>query len=426
MQEPSINFLSILILIGSGQALFLALVLVFTRRGNRRLNLLCIAGFFVASLTLLDGFMYVTNYYSRYPHLIGVVWPVYYLYWPLLYIYIRELTSLKPIVFSWKQSVHLFPAVLTALLLIPLYSVSANEKIVIWARLNAPIERMSLFTLTVAPLMVILPKAVYFALSFRLIMAYRSRIKQSFSSIEKISLSWLSTLLILYFVICVLCIFFILIAASLGIQRETGNFFYLGMAVVTYVISFKAVHQPEIFTRNETAIQAELIRTGQGMVPDAPSPDPVTPRETGVMMDKGKYQRSWLTDERSADLARQLLDLMESKKLYLEPELTLAQLSEKLAVTPHLLSQVFNREMNNSFFDFVNEYRVEEAKKLLSSPQYGHYSIFGIALDAGFNSKSAFYTAFGKYAGTTPSEFRKRQQRAWSEQEAAPNPQGRA
>jgi AraC-like DNA-binding protein len=112
---------------------------------------------------------------------------------------------------------------------------------------------------------------------------------------------------------------------------------------------------------------------------------------------------------------------MNSVKPYLEPELTLMELAAKLSVTPHNLSQVFNCEIKKSFFDFVNEYRVGEAKKLLSSPQYSHYSILGIALDAGFNSKSAFYTAFGKHVGTTPSEFRKRQTEAWSKRDAAPN-----
>jgi AraC-like DNA-binding protein len=68
--------------------------------------------------------------------------------------------------------------------------------------------------------------------------------------------------------------------------------------------------------------------------------------------------------------------------------------------------------MNKSFFDFVNEYRVQEAKRLLCSPQSDHLSILGIALDAGFNSKSAFYTAFGKYAGITPSEYRKQLRRS--------------
>jgi AraC-like DNA-binding protein len=112
---------------------------------------------------------------------------------------------------------------------------------------------------------------------------------------------------------------------------------------------------------------------------------------------------------------------MNSLKPYLNPELTLMELAAKLSVSPHNLSQVFNCEIKKSFFDFVNEYRVGEAKKLLSSPQYSHYSILGIALDAGFNSKSAFYTAFGKHAGMTPSEFRKRQTEAWSKREAAPN-----
>jgi AraC-like DNA-binding protein len=116
---------------------------------------------------------------------------------------------------------------------------------------------------------------------------------------------------------------------------------------------------------------------------------------------------------------RRLLRLMEAEKLYLEPELTLPELAAKLSVSPHHLSQVINRETNKSFFDFVNEYRVQEAKRLLGSPKHSHLSILGIALDAGFNSKSAFYTAFGKHIGMTPSEFKK--QRRWAEHGATPD-----
>jgi AraC-like DNA-binding protein len=210
-------------------------------------------------------------------------------------------------------------------------------------------------------------------------------------------------------------------AASLGIVREISYFFYLSIASFAFYFSFKTILQQELFSRIETANQAELIRTDEGTVPDGTHSAPERLQESSGVISKGKYQKSLLTDKRAAAIAQQLIDLMDSKKPYLEPELTLMELADRLSVSPHNLSQVFNCEIKKSFFDFVNEYRVREAKKLLSSPQYGHYSILAIALDAGFNSKSAFYTAFGKHAGTAPLEFRKRQTQAWSKQEAAPN-----
>jgi AraC-like DNA-binding protein len=415
VQEPSINLLSVLLLIGSAQYLFLAAALLSIRKRNSRANLFLSALSLVGALALLDGFLYEANYYVRYRHLIGVVWPFYFMYWPLLYFYVRELTSPKRIAFSRRQYLHFLPAVVSVLLFMPFYSMAANEKMVDWARLNLSPERLSLSKLNVlyaVPLLFVPQKIVYFLLSYRLVTDYNSRIKESFSSLEKISLSWLRTVLLfvffLFFVVASLSCF----AASLGIVREISYFFYLSLAGFAFYFAFKTILQQEIFSRIEIANQAELIRTDEGTVPDATDSSLERLQESNGVVSRGKYQKSLLTDERAAEIARQLIDLMDSTKPYLKPELTLMELAAKLSVSPHNLSQVFNCEIKKRFFDFVNEYRVGEAKKLLSSSQYGHYSIFGIALEAGFNSKSAFYTAFGKHAGMTPSEFRKRQTQA--------------
>ena len=359
--------------------------------------------------------MYEANYYVRYRHLIGVVWPGYFIYWPLLYFYVRELTSPKRIVFSRRQYLHLLPALASVLLFMPFYSMGANEKMVDWARLTISLERMSLSKLNVlygVPLLFVPQKIVYFILSYRLVTDYNSRIKQSFSSLEKISLSWLRTVLLFVFFLFFVVASFSCFATSLGIVREISYFFYISIASFAFYFAFKTILQQEIFSRIEIANQAELIRTEEGTVPDATHSLPERLQELNGVASKGKYQKSLLTEKRAAEIAQQLIDLMDSIKPYLKPELTLMELAAKLSVSPHNLSQVFNCEIKKSFFDFVNEYRVGEAKKLLSSPQYGHYSIFGIALDAGFNSKSAFYTAFGKHTGTTPLEFRKRQAQA--------------
>ncbi len=424
MQEPSINILSVLLIIGSAQYLFLASTLLMLRKGNIRPNLILSVLALVGALALLDGFMYEAGYYVRYRHLIGVVWPAYFTYWPLLYFYVRELTSPKPIVFSFRQYLHFLPAVVSVLLFAPFYSMSTNEKMVSWAHLNITLERMSLSKLHVmygVPFLFVPQKIVYFILSYRLVMDYDARIRQSFSSLDKISLSWLRSVLFfvfaLFFVVASLSFF----AASPGFAREISYCFYLSLASFAFYFTFKTILRQEIFSRIESANQAEVIRTSADAVPDATYSSPERLPELNGAPSKGKYRKSLLTNKRTVEIARQLIELMDSVKPHLNQELTLMELAAKLSVSPHNLSQVFNCEIRKSFFDFINEYRVQEAKKLLSSPQYSHYSILGIALDAGFNSKSAFYTAFGKHAGMTPSEFRKRQAEAWSKRGAASN-----
>jgi len=109
MIEQSIGFMSVLVLIGSAQGLLLALALVFMRRGNRRANLFLAALLLILAIGLVDGFQNLTNYYLRYPYLIGVVWPANFLVGPFLYFYVRELCSPRRLVLSGKQVLHYLP-----------------------------------------------------------------------------------------------------------------------------------------------------------------------------------------------------------------------------------------------------------------------------------------------------------------------------
>ena len=108
-QEPSLNVVSVLIFIGAIMGLFLACALVFMRRGNRRANLLLAALLLAFSVVMIDGFMHVSNYYSRYPYLLGLLWPAKFLLGPFLYFYVRELSSPRKTVFSWTQLLHFLP-----------------------------------------------------------------------------------------------------------------------------------------------------------------------------------------------------------------------------------------------------------------------------------------------------------------------------
>lgn len=87
--------------------------------------------------------------------------------------------------------------------------------------------------------------------------------------------------------------------------------------------------------------------------------------------------------------------------------MTLAQLAEQVNIPAHYVSQVINEKLATSFLDFVNGYRVKAAQAKLIDPKLSHYTILSIAYEAGFNSKSTFYTAFKKVTGMTPSQYRK-------------------
>jgi AraC-like DNA-binding protein len=107
------------------------------------------------------------------------------------------------------------------------------------------------------------------------------------------------------------------------------------------------------------------------------------------------------------NLKNQLIMIMEQEKIYCDEDLSLPRLSQALDVTPHQLSHFLNKHYNKNFNNFVNSYRIEEAKKLLiEEPERNTLSI---ALAVGFNSYSAFHAAFRKTANQSPAGFRKNQ-----------------
>lgn len=121
--------------------------------------------------------------------------------------------------------------------------------------------------------------------------------------------------------------------------------------------------------------------------------------ETGV-----KYERSSLSQLEAKREAEDLLRYMREEKPYLDPDLTLQNLAEKLNMTRNHLSQVLNEYCGLKFYDFINSFRVEEAKSMMMR-NYLQNNILQTAFDAGFNSKTTFYAAFKKAIGLSPSEY---------------------
>jgi AraC-like DNA-binding protein len=119
----------------------------------------------------------------------------------------------------------------------------------------------------------------------------------------------------------------------------------------------------------------------------------------------GKYQRSALRDDSAQYYLNKLNRLMATERYYLEADLSLKSLADRVKLSPHHLSQILNDKVHKSFYDYINEQRVEHAKQaLLKEPRK---SITDIAFESGYNSRNSFYNSFKRRTGMMPSEYRR-------------------
>lgn len=122
-----------------------------------------------------------------------------------------------------------------------------------------------------------------------------------------------------------------------------------------------------------------------------------------------KYRSSSLRSISEVKLYDQLKNLMETEKLYLDVELSLKKAADQLNTNTKYLSQVVNHQGGVNFQQFVNYYRVEEAKRKIVKDTLSNLTLYGIALQCGFKNKSTFYKVFKEFTGFTPKDFVKNQ-----------------
>jgi AraC-like DNA-binding protein len=213
-----------------------------------------------------------------------------------------------------------------------------------------------------------------------LIAKYRDQLKTTHSNIERIDIRWLISLVVGFLIITVT-------EAALACAKLLHLFigfhphWFEVIGLTGYYVVFVLV----------LALVFSSIRYFSGFVAVKQKDQQKKPIEEKLL---------------NAGFAEKIDASMREHKPYLQPDITLDMLAETLGIPSRDLSLVFNRHFDSNFYEFINRYRIEEAKTMLSDPKQKSKTITHIYLDVGFNSKSVFNTFFKKHVGQTPSEYR--------------------
>lgn len=383
MTEPFLDVFSLISIFAIGQAIFL-IFLIFTKKQPLTQSKILL-GFvvFVLAFMLTHHLLIHSRYLIKLPHFLGTGGTFIYLIGPLLYFYVRSLAKPQP--FKIYDALHLIPFIFFNIRQIPIYTQPFHLRVEFLTSFYK--ERYDLVP-NLTSLLYDIPyychQIVYLSFALYLLSKHQKNIKDQFSNTDKISLKWMQTILYGYIVFIFIHVF-AYIALTYFFQQFTNGqhimIFIITLSLFIITIAYRGLQQSDY----------QLIQVHKAEEPD-----------------NEKYKSSHLNQAQAAQYIAQLTHMMEHEKLFTNPQLTLHTLSQKMEVNSNYISQVINEHLQQSFYDFINGYRVAEAQQKLCSPDVQKYTIETIAHQVGFNSKSTFNRAFKKHTELTPSQYRKK------------------
>jgi AraC-like DNA-binding protein len=353
--------------------------LLITKKDSSLTDKILAVWMFLFGMHLFSFYLHYLGFWETYPHLSGLHHPFPLLHGPFLYLYV--LFSLRGNQqFQWQHYLHFVPAVLFYVYMIPYLFSSAERKQLINQGL---IDDYSTF-ISVSLFAFIISALSYAVASYRLLKKYNDLTNQNFAYSETIDLHWLKTFIWGMGLTFLIATMIILLENGFGIDFGFNTDLVFFMLIITFIfyLGFSGIRHRNIFSdSSSTEVRIAEPKTA------------------------GEYNRSGLKEEDAVKFHESLKELMNFKKPYLEPKLSLSDLANELNISINHLSQIINQYEEKNFFDFVNTYRVDEFKKRVIDPANINYSILAIALDSGFNSKSSFNQVFKKLTGKTPSQY---------------------
>lgn len=354
--------------ITSGAAFLLGFLLLFN---SRKVNITAnkFLGLFIVTIgmAMLEIPLFYKNFSITNPFLFEMLGLCRFLTAPFLYISIQYFTSFSKKI-QTKDFLHFLPFVFFLLFRIPFFITGKNFEF------NDAEKKIVFFILqTALPLQVI----IYWILSFVKLQKHLKNIYQFSSSTEKNDLVWLKYFLLILLIIVVA--WFNLVFFEFKNLIGITPFLYL---LSVFFLAYFSLQQREVFDFSQTELN-ELA---------------------SIKIHKKKTTKR-VSGDRLKELNKKLKIVINSEKIYLENDLSLPKLAKSLNSSSNETSFIINELYQDNFYNFINKYRIEEAKNLLLSEKYSQLNIVGIAYESGFNSKTTFNTTFKKYVGMSPTQF---------------------
>jgi AraC-like DNA-binding protein len=371
--------LNLLQVITAGCAIFLAFLVVTVRRDTNAVANRWLGAFvLLVGLFMLDDSLLVFGIYERHPQAFGALnMPIFALA-PALFMAVAQFVAVER-KFRKRDIWHFLPFILFFLLSLPFLFSSDEIKLHELTTLSEPMELADKIILS----MVAIQTVSYVFFSFLKLKKHQKNIENITASPGEVNLDWL-----LYFLYGVAAMMLIWFFELFYFPYQKGAGWYTpAYLIAIFCIGYFALRQKEVFpfSKKEAVEIGEIFSENENPTAAA--------------------RRQNFPPEKLELLKTQLLKKMETEKPYLDPELNLPGLAQKLGLTVHEMSELVNDGFAENFAQFVNRYRVKESKQLLLSEKHAHLSMVGIAFEAGFNSKTAFNMAFKKMTGVTPTEF---------------------
>lgn len=366
---------SIIIIIFVAQGIFTLSLLLFSKSrkaiiSNRYLSILIlfIIWVLIEFLAIRNTFKVPINVFY------GTRYGSWFIMGPLLYYFYKSLTE-EGWRIKWKSLLHLLPFVLFVFIVPFLSGEDLSYRQIHYGMLAVFDYRPK----TVTPFeyvystvfyMQFIHLAIYLIINYRIITSYTKNLKNEYSNIRQTI--WLKAFILILMIVLLLASAYLYILFQTDIYSRNLDYIYVvPMGLFMYSIGYylSGIHWRKVEEPNQ------------------------------------KYQASSLKDEVKTDMQKRLEHLMNVEKLYLQNDLRVKDLASKLKSSNHHVSQLINEQYGCSFFDFINKYRIQEAKEQIQT--FPEKNLLQISFDSGFNNKTSFINAFKKFESQTPSAFKK-------------------
>lgn len=328
------------------------------------------------------------------------------LYFPLIYLYVKVMVE-DGFKLAVKHLFHFAPAIIfLTLQLITYFNLDPETKQLLYLDREIIATNPALqpfFSLYVFTLSLLLIQIIGYSIAMVIkLLKHRKNIEKEYSYKHKITLNWLFVFVLIYIAYYALEI---IIFSFDGIEVSEEVYFSI-ISIHIFFVGIWGLRQKDIYKNldyNSSKYNIDKQTTREI--------EEISNEVENQIINKGKEKadkRDLLEPGLKNELAEKIELLITEEKLFLNPEFSLGELSDLLKIHKNYVSFVINDVFDKNFYKYVNELRIEEAKRMLIDPNNDHLSIEGIAQSCGYKSRNVFYPIFKKLTGLTPTQYKEK------------------